>query len=186
MKGHPRSDLTPTSKAKAIEESKDSRAKEKKDERPPLERKVPVKGKSKGSAVPARQFVTPQGRVTCKAMSSRPSKSARSGDLIGFTPGAVAVFSQNLVFQRLEEIKQLENAYALLADNNPAKKHLKETTGHLKKEVEDLKAEKAKSKPAQGRKYSERQESDKKAAGGRVAYIKEKQRRRAATARAEV
>ena len=117
-----------------------------------------------------------------KPMSSRPS---RSDDLIGFTPGAVAVFSQNLVFQRLEEIKQLENAFAVLKENNPAKKHLRETINHLKKEVEDLKAEKAKSKPAQGRKHSARQESDKKVAGGRVAYIKEKQRRRAAKARAE-
>ena len=55
---------------------------------------------------------------------------------------------------------------------------------HLKKEVEDLKAEKEKNKPAEGRKYSARQGSDKKAAGGRVACISEKQRRRAAKARA--
>ena len=228
--------LTPTSKAKAIEKSKESKAKEKKDprpplprlrkeekkekkekedERPPIERKVPAKGKGKGSvasarpalsegtskgkdknsAVPARQFVTPRAEgyegddseeeSPAKPMSSRPSKSARSDDLIGFTPGAVAVFFQNLVFQRLEEIKQLENAFAVLAENNPAKKHLRETINHLKKEVEDLKAEKAKSKPAQGRKHSARQESDKKVAGNRVAYIQEKQRRRAAKARAE-
>ena len=115
-----------------------------------------------------------------KPMSSRPSKSARSDDLIGFTPAPVAVFSQNLVFQRLEEIKQLENAFAVLAEKNPAKKHLRETINHLEKEVEDLKAEKAKSKPASGRKHSARQESDKKVAGARVAYIKEKQRRREA------
>ena len=228
--------LTPTSKAKAIDKSKESKAKEKKnprpplprlrkeekkekkekeDERPPSERRVPAKGKGKGSvasarpalsegtskgkdknsAVPARQLFTPRAEgyegddseeeSPAKPMSSRPSKSARSDDLIGFTPGAVAVFSQNLVFQRLEEIKQLENACAVLAENNPAKKHLRETINHLKKEVEDLKAEKAKSKPAQGRKHSARQESDKKVAGNRVAYIQEKQRRRAAKARAE-
>ena len=157
--------LTPTSKAKAIEKSKESKAKEKKDprpplprlrkeekkekkekedERPPIERRVPAKGKGKGSVVsarpalskgtskgkdkdsvvPARQFVTPRPvkepraegyegddsdeESPAKPMSSRPSKSARSDDLIGFTPGAVAVFSQNLVFQRLEEIKQLD------------------------------------------------------------------------------
>ena len=175
-----------------------------------MERKVPLKGKGKGSSASARPALSKgtskegQGQRQCctsraegyegddleeeppaKPMSSRPSKSARSDDLIGFTPGAVAVFFQNLVFQRLEEIKQLENAYALLAENNPAKKHLKETINHLKKEVEELKAEKAKSKPASGRKYSARQESDKKVAGGRVAYLKEKQRRRAAKARAE-
>ena len=232
--------LTPTSKAKAIERSKESKAKEKKDprpplprlrkeekkekkekkekedERPPIERRVPAKGKGKGSvasarpalskgtskgkdkdsAVPARQFVTPKPvkepraegyegddsdeESPAKPMSSRPSKSARSDDLIGFTPAPVAVFSQNLVFQRLEEIKQLENAFAVLAENNPAKKHLRETINHLEKEVEDLKAEKAKSKPASGRKHSARQESDKKVAGARVAYIKEKQRRREA------
>ena len=233
--------LTPTSKAKAIERSKESKAKEKKDprsplprlrkeekkekkekedERPPIERRVPAKGKGKGSvasarpalskgtskgegkdsAVPARQFVTPKPvkepraegyegddseESPAKPMSSRPSKSARPDDLIGFTPGAVAVFSQNLVFQRLEEIKQLENAFAVLKEDNPAKKHLRDTINHLKKEVEDLKAEKAKSKPASGRKYSARQESDKKVAGARVAFIKEKQRRRAAKARAE-
>ena len=73
----------------------------------------------------------------------------------------------------------------MLAENNPAKEHLRDTINHLKKEVEDLKAEKAKSKPASGRKYSARQESDKKVAGNRVAYLKEKQRRRAAKARAE-
>ena len=233
--------LTPTSKAKAIEKSKESEAKEKKDprpplprlrkeekkekkekedERPPIERRVPAKGKGKGSvvsarpalskgtskgkdkdsAVPARQFVTPRPvkepraegyegddseESPAKPMSSRPSKSARSDDLIGFTSGPVAVFSQNLVFQRLEEIKQLENAFAVLAEDNPAKKHLRDTINHLKKEIEDLKAEKAKSKPASGRQYSARQESDKKVAGGRVAYLKEKQRRRAAKARAE-
>ena len=233
--------LAPTSKAKAIEKSKESRAKEKKDprpplprlrkeeekekkekedERPPIERRVPAKGKGKGSvasarpalskgtskgkdkdsAVPARQFVTPRPvkepkaegyegddseESPAKPMSSRPSKSARPDDLIGFTPGAVAVFSQNLVFQRLEEIKQLESAFAVLKDDNPAKQHLRDTINHLKKEVEDLKAEKEKSKPASGRKYSARQESDKKLAGNRVAFIKEKQRRRAAKARAE-
>ena len=158
------------------------------------------KGKDKDSAVPARQFVTPRPVKEPKAegyegddseespavpMSSRPSKSARSDDVIGFTPGAVAVFSQNLVFQRLEEIKQLEGALAVLKDDNPAKQHLRDTINHLKKEVEDLKAEKEKSKPASGRKYSARQESDKKLAGNRVAFIKEKQRRRAAKARAE-
>ena len=168
--------LAPTSKAKAIEKSKESKAKEKKDprpplprlrrgekeekkkdERPPLERKISgkgkgsaasarpasskgtSKGKDKDSAVPVRQFVTPRAEgyegddseeeSPAKPMSSRPSKEIRSGDVIGFTPGAVAVFSQNLVFQRFEEIKQLENAYALLAENNPAKKHLKETIG---------------------------------------------------------
>ena len=73
----------------------------------------------------------------------------------------------------------------MLKEDNPAKKHLRDTINHLKKEVEDLKAEKAKSKPAQGRKYSARQESDKKVVGARVAFIKEKQRRRAAKARAE-
>ena len=90
-----------------------------------------------------------------------------------------------MVFQRLEEIKQLESAFAVLKEDNPAKQHLRDTINHLKKEVEDLKAEKEKSKPASGRKYSARQESDKKLAGNRVAYIKEKQRRRAAKARAE-
>ena len=118
-------------------------------------------------------------------MSSRPSKEVKSDDVMGLTPGAVAVFSQNLILQRLEEIKQLEGTYALLLDGNPARKPLKDTIDHLRKEVEELKAEKAKSKPAGKRKYPSRQESDKKAAGGRVAYIKERQRRRAASQRAE-
>ena len=91
-------------------------------------------GQGQSSAVPARQFVMPRAEghdgddseeeSPAKPMSSRPSKNVRSDDSIGFTPGAVAVFSQNLVFQRLEEIKQLENASALLADNNPAKRSI--------------------------------------------------------------
>ena len=222
--------MKPASKAKAVEESKETKAlrpplprlrkgdKDKeKDERPPLERRVPVKGKSKGSAasarpaalskgtlkgkgrgsvVPTRPFLVAKGsreeedddseeESPAEPMSSRPSKEVKPDEVMGLTPGAVAVFSQNLILQRLEEIKQLEGTYALLLDDNPAKKPLKATIDHLKKEVEELKAEKAKSKPAGKRKYSSRQESDKKAAGGRVAYIKERQRRRAASQRAE-
>ena len=108
--------LTPTSKAKAIEKSKESRAKEKKDprpplprlrkeeekekkeeedERPPIERRVPAKGKGKGSvasarpalskgtskgkdkdsAVPARQFVTPRRSLKLKDMRVMIQKS---------------------------------------------------------------------------------------------------------------
>ena len=169
-----RKGLAPTSKAKAIEKSKESKGQgkkdprpplprlrreekdeKKKDERPPLERKV--SGKGKGSAVSARPALsnsTSKGKVKDSAVPVRqfvkPSAKGYEGD-------------------DSEE-------------DSPAKP--KETIDHLKKEVEDLKAEKAKSKPAEGRKYSARQESDKRAAGGRVAYIKEKQRRRAAKARA--
>ena len=212
--------LKPTSKAKAVEESNEAKASrpplprlrkgdkdKEKDERPPLERRVPVKGKSKGSAAsarpaalskgtlkgkgkgsvaPTRPFLVAKGtrkeedddseeESPAKPMSSRPSKEVKPDEVMGLTPGPVAVFSQNLILQRLEEIKQLEGTYALLLDGNPAKRPLKDTIDHLKKEVEELKAEKAKSKPAGKRKYSSRQESDKKAAGGRVAYIKERQ-----------
>ena len=68
------------------------------------------KGKGKDSAAPARQFVTPRPvkepkaegfegddseESPAKPMSSRPSKSARPDDLIGFTPGAVcSIFSE--------------------------------------------------------------------------------------------
>ena len=139
--------LAPTSKAKAIEKSKESKAKKEKDprpplprrkeekeekkedERPPLERKVPAKGKGKssaasarpasskdnskgkdkGSAAPARQFVTPRAegyegddsktQSPAKAMSSRPSKSVRSDDVIGFTPGQLQC-SPRILFSR--------------------------------------------------------------------------------------
>ena len=75
-----------------------------------MERKVQAKGKGKGSAasarpaskgkgkdstVPARQFVTPRAKgyegddseeePPAKPLSSRPSKSVRSDDLIGLT-----------------------------------------------------------------------------------------------------
>ena len=110
------------------------------------------RARTKDSAVPAREFVTPRPVKEPKAegyegddseespavpMSSRPSKSVRSDDVIGFTPGAVAVFSQNLVFQRLGgDSKQTGRCFLrCLKDDNPAKQHLRDTINHLKKEV---------------------------------------------------
>ena len=97
-------------------------------------------------------------------MSSRPSKSARSDDLIRiYTWGSCSIFSE-FGFPEVGGDQAAGECLSRCEGRiTPAKKHLKETIDHLKKEVEDLKAEKAKSKPAQGRKYSARQESDKKA-----------------------
>ena len=53
-----------------------------------------------------------------------------------------------------------------------------ETIKELEATIEDIQKERAKTRP-RAKAYSSRQEADKKAAGGRVAYIKERQRKRA-------
>ena len=89
-------------------------------------------GKGKGSVVSTRPAAVAKGiggeegddsedESPSKPSSSRPSKEVKSDDVMGFTPGAVAAFSQNLILQRLEEIKQLEDEHVLLLDGNPAK-----------------------------------------------------------------
>ena len=96
---------------------------------------------------------------------------------VGFTPGAVANFTQALIMQTLEEIKSIDGTLALLDRDHPARKALEETVTQKKEEIKKIQAERQK---ARDRKHSVRQEMDKKEAGSRVAYIKERQRKRAA------
>ena len=65
----------------------------------------------------------------------------------------------------------------LLERDHPAGKALEVTIAQKKEEIKKIQAERQK---ARGQKHSVRQEADKKEAGSRVAYIKERQRKRAA------
>ena len=116
-----------------------------------------LKGKGRGSVVPTRPFLVAKGmrkeedddsedESPAKPMSSRPSKEIKSDDVMGLTPGAVAVFSQNLILQRLEEIKQLEGTYALLLDDDPAKKPRGRGEKKEKKEKKERKEERTTSR----------------------------------------
>ena len=101
----------------------------------------------------------------------REEKEALQKKPVGFTPGAVAKFTQALIMQKLEEVKSIEGTLVLLDRDHPARKAQK------KEEMKKIQAERQK---ARGQKHSVRQEMDKKEAGSRVAYIKERQRKRAA------
>ena len=104
-------------------------------------------------------------------------KEALKKKPVGFTPGAVAKFTQALIMQKLEEDKSIEGTLVLLDRDHPARKALEETITQKKEEMKKIQAERQK---ARGQKHSVRQEMDKKEAGPRVAYIKERQRKRAA------
>ena len=107
----------------------------------------------------------------------REEKEALQKKPVGFTPGAVAKFTQALIMQKLEEAKSIENTLILLERDHPARKALEETIAQKKEEMKKIQAERQK---ARSQKHSVRQEMDKKEAGSRVAYIKERQRKRAA------
>ena len=107
----------------------------------------------------------------------REEKEALQKKPVGFTPGAVAKITQALIMQKLEEVKSIEGTLVLLDRDHPARKALEETIAQKKDEMKKIQAERQK---ARGQKQSVRQEMDKKEAGSRVAYIKERQRKRAA------
>ena len=94
-------------------------------------------------------------------------KKALKKKPVGFTPGA-------LIMQKLEEVKSIEGTLVLLDRDHPARKALEETMAQKKEEMKKIQAERQK---ARGQKHSVRQEMDKKEAGSRVAYIKERQRK---------
>ena len=104
----------------------------------------------------------------------REEKEALQKKPVGFTPGAVAKFTQALIMQKLEEVKPIEGTLVLLDRDHPARKALEETIAQKKEEMKKIQAERQK---ARGQKHSVRQEMDKKEAGSRVAYIKERQRK---------
>ena len=112
-----------------------------------------------------------------KKKKKREEKEALQKKPVGFTPGAVAKFTQALIMQKLEEVKSIESTLTLLDRDHPARKALEETMAQKKEEMKKIQAERQK---ARGKKYSTRHEMDKKEAGSRVAYIKERQRQRAA------
>ena len=107
----------------------------------------------------------------------REEKESLQKKPVGFTPGAVAKFTKALIMQKLEEVKSIEGTLVLLDRDHPARKALEETIAQKKEEMKKIQAERQK---ARGQKHSVRQEMDKKEAGPRVAYAKERQRKRAA------
>ena len=107
----------------------------------------------------------------------REEKESLQKKPVGFSPGAVAKFTKALIMQKLEEVKSIEGTLVLLDRDHPARKALEETITQKKEEMKKIQAERQK---ARGQKHSVRQEMDKKEAGPRVAYIKERQRKRAA------
>ena len=60
--------------------------------------------------------------------TTKPKAKAKAG----FTPGAIANFAQQLVMQRLEEVKQLESTIAMLPRDHEAREALQATVKQKK------------------------------------------------------
>ena len=146
-----------------------------------LKAKPKTKAEEKSKATSAGSARRPEMKSEEKT-DEKPQAKAKAG----LTAGAVSNFTQALVTQRLEEIKQLEGAAGLLPQDSPARKELIGTIKIKKDEIEKVKEqrEKAKATAKATTKFSPRQEADRKAAGARVAYIKERGRHRAVENRA--
>lgn len=146
------------------------------------EEEVPIKAKPTKPPT----LMTPRAKPAPKSPPSRPMSSrGHSAPPTGFTPGAVANLTQALVLQRLEEVKKLTEAIEYLPPGDPARDAILASIQVKRDEIEKIRGERAKAIPkGSTRKYSSRQERDKAVSTGRVAYIKEKQRLRAAKHRA--
>ena len=96
----------------------------------------------------------------------------------GFTHGGYSVMAQELIQQKTEQLEHMRETYNYLIETHPAKASLGETIKEVEAAIENIKKEQAKTRP-KAKAYSNRQEADKKVAGSRVAYIKERQRQRA-------
>ena len=87
--------------------------------------------------------------------------------------------AQQLIQQKTEQLEHMRETYNYLTETHPAEASLGETIKEVEAAIENIKKEKAKTRP-KAKAYSSRQEADKKVAGSRVAYIKWRQRKRAA------
>ena len=96
----------------------------------------------------------------------------------GFTQGGYSIMAQQLIQQKTEQLEHMRETYNYLTETHPAKASLGETIREVEAAIENIKKQQAKTRP-KAKAYSSRQEADKKAAGSRVAYIKERQRKRA-------
>ena len=135
-----------------------------------LKAKPKTKAEEKSKATSAGSARRPEMKSEEKT-DGKPQAKAKAK--AGLTAGAVSNFTQALVMQRLEEIKQLEGAAGILPQDSPARKELMDTIKVKKDEIEKVKEqrEKAKTTAKTSIKFSPCQEADKKAAGARVAYI---------------
>ena len=97
----------------------------------------------------------------------------------GFTHGGYSIMAQQLIQQKTQQLEHMRETYNYLIETHPAKASLGETIKEVEAAIENIKKEQAKTRP-KAKAYSSRQDADKKIAGSRVAYIKERQRKRAA------
>ena len=86
--------------------------------------------------------------------------------------------AQQLIQQKTEQLEHMRETCNSLIETHPAKASLGETKREVEAAIENIKKEQAKTRP-KAKACSSRQEADKKVAGSRVAYIKERQRQRA-------
>ena len=113
---------------------------------------------------------------TSKAIAKpKPEPKQKAG---GFTHGGYSIMAQQLIQQKTEQLEHMRETYNYLIETHPAKASLGETIKEVEAAIENIKKEQAKTRP-KAKAYSSRQEADKKVAGSRVAYIKERQRQRA-------
>ena len=112
--------------------------------------------------------------ATSKAVAKRKPQQKVSG----FTHGGYSIMAQQLIQQKTEQLEHMRETCNYLIETHPAKVSLGETIKEVEAAIENIRKEQAKTRP-KAKAYSSRQEDDKKVAGARVAYIKERQRKRA-------
>ena len=114
-------------------------------------------------------------QLPMEATSKAAAKPKPQQKASGFTHGGYSIMAQQLIQQKTEHMRE---TYNYLIETHPPKKSLGETIKEVEAAIENIKKEQAKTRP-KAKAYSSRQEADEKVAGGRVAYIKERQRKRA-------
>ena len=101
-----------------------------------------------------------------------------------FTMGSMSQFTQNLILQRVVELEQMEKALREMDDDDDARPIIVKRINAHKDEIERLKGERKEYRQVQTGKVSRRMEADKALGHGtRLAYLKEKSRKRAAAHR---
>lgn len=101
-----------------------------------------------------------------------------------FTMGSMSQFTQNLILQRVGELEQMEKALREMDDDDETRPVIVRRIKAHKEEIEQLKGERKEYRQVQTGKFSRRMEADKALGHGtRLAYLKEKSRKRAAAHR---
>ena len=117
-------------------------------------------------------------QLPMEATSKAAAKPKPQQKASGFTHGGYSIMAQQLIQQKTEQLEHMRETYNYLIETHPAKESLGETIKEVEAAIGNIKKERAKTRP-RSKAYSSRQEADKKVAGGQVAYIKERQRKRA-------